>query len=255
MGVKQIWKTRSKVTVWDAAHLLNDMEPPPPSADLAPAAEEVLREILHLAKEHVLFSSFLEQAGQYNGGWFLTACDCVLFDGEPIQHEFFTHYTMERGECRAVAEALGLAPEFLEPERDTPDAPEQKRAPLSLETPEGTTWRDIRLVIRNNEYTEVLEVKGPGGHLGNYKPEVLGFGGHSGPGKLWKLLGLFARAGGTIEPQKYSAEYNFKPRVSRLRGALQKLFPYIEGNPIPWRAKERAWETAFSISLGEYHDE
>jgi hypothetical protein len=262
MAINQkIWKTRQTVSVLEGAYLLSGLEPLPASADIAPAAAHVLEEILRFARDGKHFTSHQGQPnapGDPVSGLlvsvnisFLGECRRVIENGDPPRPKVFQHFTMERGECRAVAEALGLTPEFLVEER-AQEAPEQKRAPLSLETPEGTTWQGIRLVIRNTGHTEILEVSGPAGRIGNFMPEEIGFRGRgTRESILWGWLKKFAEYGGEI-PTVNEPDY-MKADVSRLRGALRGLFPGIEGDPIPWRA--RAWEPAFSISLSEYHDE
>jgi hypothetical protein len=126
---------------------------------------------------------------------------------------------------------------------------ETNAGPFQFETPEGTTWRSIRLVIKNNDLTEWLEVNGPEAPLGNYKPEDIGFRGHSGPGQKWTLLKQFAEMNGTIDTRGIEA---IKPAVYRLRRALRELFPGIEGDPIPWR--KNSWRTAFHIEASKNTD-
>lgn len=129
---------------------------------------------------------------------------------------------------------------------------EADKGTLKFEVAEGTTWRGIRLVIRNNDHTEILEVNAPNRQLGNYRPEEIGFRGSSGLGITWTLLTQFAETNGTLAPK--GVKY-IKPTVSRLRKVLKGLFPGIDGDPIPWSKSEKSWRTAFHIELIRYEEE
>jgi hypothetical protein len=83
--------------------------------------------------------------------------------------------------CDEVEHVFGLPSGKNEHKRNTTD--------ISIETPTGTTWGAIGLVIRNNGLTEILEVNGPGGFKSNYNPAELGLCGHQGRGGvLWTFL-------------------------------------------------------------------
>lgn len=121
---------------------------------------------------------------------------------------------------------------------------------LVVATPPGTEWKDLRIVIRNNDLTEVLEINGPGGHIGNYDPAELGFKGYRGLGKRWTLFKLLAQRGGDIGSVESVSET--KPTIAALRKLMRDVFPGIGGDPLPWQREARGWEAAFKIELSQY---
>jgi hypothetical protein len=235
--INPIWKKQELFTITEAAYVLADIEPGLPSAELPPAAVLTLKRILSVFREGGLRAVWDRHAmEQYNAGWLRQACDGVLSGNEPINNDFFSRYTLTRDEVFSLAD---------EPPPDSGEKP----GALSVNVPGAVNWRDLELTIRDNEYSEVLEIKGPGGFMLNCKPSEYGLKGR----KLWAMFKIFADGNGVVAPAKVID--NVKPTVSRLRKALKSMFPDLPGDPIPWSPRERAWKTAFPVSASIYSEE
>ncbi len=122
---------------------------------------------------------------------------------------------------------------------------------VSFPTPAGTTWSDVRLIVK---YTG-LRVEAKGKHK-DYTVESAGFekqGTKRGPNRLWLLLKAFGMHGGLLPFKAVDAKTrtNLKQYVSDLRKQLTALLPGIEDESVSYDKGEKAYRTAFRISSDE----
>ena len=288
MPVNPVWRTCESFTVLEVAYLLADIEPEPVYEPMPPAAIAALKGILRFVRygkaaafldRHALKSkpfhsvSFLDacervldKAERIQPGffrrceWLTYPAEEALYAGAPLYAELFNQYTIERQECSEVARDMSVQPEFLETDDDAAKMnADSVNGILSFTTPAGTKWSDIRCIIRNNGYSEMLEIQGPGGQK-NYNPWELGFReqGKSksrdkiSGGKLWNSFVDFAKGCGEVQGNKHWSPQ--KHDVSRLRKLLGQIFPDIEGRPIS-DYKNGCWKAAFHIELSVYTEE
>ncbi len=123
----------------------------------------------------------------------------------------------------------------------------------SFPTPAGATWPDVRVKIMGHSLS--IEVKGL---TKKYTFQEAGFEEirrKAYPDQLWQFLTILGQHMGVLKNNEaaidYKARTNLKKYISELRKRLQSLIPDIDGNPILYDSKDRAYKTAFKISTSE----
>jgi hypothetical protein len=109
----------------------------------------------------------------------------------------------------------------------------------------GTTWGHLSLRLTSTA-TVICSAPGVSRQM---DPADFGMRSakNSKPIAAWTLFVTLAAAGGVLQPQRRALADQVKKQKQILAGHLRKTFG-IQGDPVPWDPKQRAYVAAFVIS-------
>lgn len=116
---------------------------------------------------------------------------------------------------------------YLDQERDLSfeiTEPTEEGKEITIHTPPGTTWDQIRIRYVNDDHVEIAH---PG--VETHTPYSMADLGFSKKRELRDIFEMFATFRGDIKPKDMKP---FRANISNLRKHLKELFPGIEGKPI-----------------------
>jgi hypothetical protein len=124
------------------------------------------------------------------------------------------------------------------------EAENAKRKPVTINVPQGTTWKQIKIRIANDQRVEITY---PGNPMEPWKPEEIGFGNKR---LLWPLFKQLAMGSGQLKPKDFKP---LKANISNIRTLLKELFPTIsDGTPIKEYSKENGYVCNFQLSISDH---
>lgn len=112
-------------------------------------------------------------------------------------------------------------------------------------TPEGATWRDVRMRFLDG-HTVSVQI-GDENRVLNYTHMGMDDRRNSNPNKQWKLLRAFAEGGGTLDWSSPASDPKNQKRRESLARRLREFFR-IDEDPFDLTKNRKGWRTKFLIS-------
>ena len=156
------------------------------------------------------------------------------------------HWTIEARRRHLESERHGRPPEEgLTAIKVTPDPPAEERpAVIPFPRPDGVQWSQVKIRFKDGHTLSARVL----GEWGTYNYAELGMvnRNNGNPTVQWELLRTFAEWDGILTWDSPQADRVNQKRKERLSKALRKFFG-IDGDPITWDDKAKAWRTRFQI--------